>query len=233
MHHCARCGADMTRVRAVRDAVYGLAVVRCPACGLGAVRRRHPVLVWTRRVCRLVPVAWVLVAHALLMPIATFGYVGMAAVTSEEIMQLAWRRDGTLAPGVVGVFIDRAINHPEELFIHIGMACTAGLAGLWMGLFLHHWRRGALFGVWLAFELAYVGLDVLCARVSALAWFLKPVFGTPWAKTPLHGAMWAGVIAVSSLIVLVFAAIGGSAARGLQKRRSARWRRRLAKLRKG
>lgn len=232
MHHCARCGTDLTRRRALRDPIYSLPLVTCPSCGLTVARRKHPLPVWTRRVIRAVPVFLGLSAQIVLIPIVTLGFVRMAAVLADEIMLVGWSRDGTMNRDVLAAFSDRYLDHPEDLAGFIGMACIAGLAGVWIGLLMRHWKRGPLLASWLALVLAYVALDVFRARSPALAWFFAPMLGEPWAKTPLHGAVWTFVILASLPVTLLAAAVGNAAGRGLERRRSTRRRKMLARLRK-
>lgn len=231
MHHCGRCGTDLTRLRAVRDPVYGLPLVRCPSCGLTVARRKHPLPVWTRRVWRAFPALFVVVVQAILIPIVTMGFVGMSAVMAEEIMIVGFRRDGTMQPDFLGAFLDRYADRPEEMGALIATCCIAGLVGVWMSLLMRHWRRWGIAAAWLAFVLGYVGLDVLRAHHSGVKWFFDPMLGEPWAKTPLHGALRAIMVLASLPLVLALSSIGGATVRALDSRRSARRRKRLAKLR--
>jgi len=231
MHHCGRCGTDLTRLRAVRDPVYGLPLVRCPSCGLTIARRRHPAPVWTRRVLRAIPVFLVLLAQAIIIPIVTMGFLGMAALLADEIVMIGWSRDGTLRPDSFYALLDRYAEYPEEMGALIGMICIAGLVGVWMGLFMRHWKRWALFAAWMAFVLGYIGLDVLRAQWSGPRWFFAPLLGEPWAKTPLQGAMWVIVVLASLPITFALMAFGGAVARALNRRRIARRKKMLVRLR--
>lgn len=231
MHHCGRCGTDLTRSRAVRDLIYSLPLVRCPSCGLTVARRKHPLPVWTRRVCRAVPALFVVVVQAFLIPIVTIGFLAMSAALADEIIMIGYRRDGTMQPDFLGAFIERYADHPEDLVAIIAMCCIAGLVGVWMSLLMRHWRRWGIAAAWLAFVLGYIGLDVLRAHHSGVKWFFEPMLGEPWAKTPLHGALWVIVVLASLPLILALMSIGGATARALDRRRSARLRKKLTKLR--
>lgn len=231
MHHCGRCGTDLTRLRAVRDPVYGLPLVRCPSCGMTLARRKHPLPVWTRRVCRTIPVFFVLLAQAFIIPIVTMGFVGMSAVMMDEIMMIGFRRDGTMQRDFLGAFIERYSDRPDEMGAVIGMACIAGLVGVWMGLFMRHWKRGVILAAWLLPVLGYIGLDVLRAGMPGVRWFFAPMLGEPWIKTPAHAKVWVIVVLASLPLVLALSSIGGAVGRAMDRRRFARRKRKLAKLR--
>lgn len=231
MHHCGRCGTDLTRLRAVRDPVYGLPLVRCPSCGMTLVRRKHPLPVWTRRICRAIPVFFVLLAQAFILPIVAMGFVGMSAAMAEEIMIVGFRRDGTMQPDFLGAFLERYADRPEEMGALIAMCCIAGLVGVWMGLFMRHWKRGVILAVWLLLVLGYIGLDALRAGQPSVKWFFDPMLGEPWIKTPAHAKVWVTVVLASLPLVLALSSIGGAVARAMDRRRFARRKKKLAKLR--
>jgi hypothetical protein len=52
-HLCDWCGLELSRVSSVYDRELALRVVMCPGCGRGAVRRRHPLPAFFRRMVRL------------------------------------------------------------------------------------------------------------------------------------------------------------------------------------
>lgn len=231
VHHCGRCGTDLTRVRAVRDPIYALPLVRCPACGMTVARWKHPLPLWKHRVCRAIPAILVLLVQAILAPIVTVVFLVLSALMAEEIMIVGFRRDGRVQADVLGAFIERYATQPWELGTPIAMLCVAAVAGAWIGGLMRHCRRWVVMAGWLAFVLGYVGLDTLRASVSWMKWFFQPLLGDPWAQTPLHSALWAIVVVALFPVVLAATLAAGGVARAMSRRRAERRKRYMARRR--
>lgn len=113
----------------------------------------------------------------------------------------------------------------------IAMLCMAAVVGVWIGVLMSHCRRRVVMAGWLALVLGYVGLDTLRASVPWVKWFFQPLLGEPWAKTPLHGSLWAGVVVASLPVVLAATFAAGGVARAVSRRRAERRKKYMARRR--
>lgn len=134
-HTCARCGFDLSRLRAPVEPIYGLPVVVCPLCREAVVRRLHPVQArWRQARAALVSIV-VLGATVVVAAIFAGLLIGLSVGLRVVIVR-------ALSRGEV-VWLD------EEVILIGGLWCGAAvLAGAWLGVMLPHWRWWAILPLW-------------------------------------------------------------------------------------
>src|SRR5215468_10779691 len=84
-HVCPCCGTDLARIRALRDAVYGLPIVVCGGCGSAWVRRRHPMTAQWRRVARIGMAIATLMSQLLLIAAGTAAIATLIAIVERDL----------------------------------------------------------------------------------------------------------------------------------------------------
>lgn len=132
-HHCGRCGDDLTRVRALREPVYGLPLVRCGACGLAVVRRRHPI----ERV-----------VHGLRVADLALGLFATQLIACALATALA-----CICSAVASRFLPGSVRFDAESVRPAAAFCVLGAiaVGAWLGLAFTHlrlWLVASLVVLW-------------------------------------------------------------------------------------
>ena len=154
-HLCSSCGYDLAWHRAVREPIYGLAVVRCPECGRVSVRERHPTVrrwrqtIWVLTAVRAL-IAQALMAAALLLW-SSFACVWLAMTVEDD----GWWAVVDPSASIRGYDFG-GLNAGTISFVGISM-----VAGLWLTVGLAHWRRWAAWGTWGGLLAVVLSLDVV------------------------------------------------------------------------
>lgn len=159
-HTCASCGAELCRIRALPDPVYGLPIVVCPRCGTACVRRRHPVPARWREAVRVfaslrwlgmqvVLLALLVVVFAVYVHSLRQDYTGFKPALSEWLS----KRDAESSRWLV-----RSFWREGTVWSVAGWLMFATGIGVWLTAGLAHWRWWCALLAWLALELCAVSV---------------------------------------------------------------------------
>jgi len=194
-HICQGCGAELARVRAPLDPVYGLRVVVCPRCAAACVRRLPGAS--RKRVLRLVDAVSGLLVNALAGALLLLWSVGVVLGLARTLDRAGEGPLGALQlRDAAGRWID------ERVVLTAALAVLSVAAGAWLASGLAHWRRWLAFVAWTAALVAAVSIGPLVFALRAAAALLMlgstPRYGGPglelWAT---RMGLVAGALAVA------------------------------------
>jgi len=156
-HICPGCGFDLARIRPVRDADLGVAVVTCLGCGRASVRRRHPMQARWRRARRTLWALFLLgVQLGLLTVFTVLTFVAMEHMVEEML------------PRFGDYHLASVLAIPVVVPILLGAWLTAGLP---------HWNRLAAYGAWVGWMVALLVIGALFISIDdyvGVAWIARP-----------------------------------------------------------
>lgn len=209
-HICQGCGAELARVRAPADPVYGLRVVVCPRCGAACVRRLLGEK--RKRVLRLLDAVSGLLVNALAGALLLLWSAGAVLGLARLLDRAGQGPLGALQlRDAAGRWID------ERVVLTAALAALSVAAGAWLTCGLAHWRRWLAFAAWTAALVAGASVEPIAHALRAAA--ALPTLGS----APRYGgpglALWAtrmGLVAGAVAVALVAGLPLGLALRRLE-----------------
>jgi hypothetical protein len=153
-HVCTSCGHSLTRVRAVLDRDYKLPIVKCPACNVSCVRRRHPFVTRSRAFLRFRRSIHQLVAMPILLGSLLGGSIWASLVVLDLLraVETDWIAliPDLLSGRAFGWSLPEWMRGSGETLSPLVLGFTNLGAGAIAGFGLTHWRRALLPVAWLA-----------------------------------------------------------------------------------
>ena len=216
VHTCARCGLDLSKIRAVIDPIYGLPLVTCTRCDRTCARRRPMMITAWRTVCRRTRAVSLLIAQMFAAFILMLGLSGASRLAVDEVRGL-----GQMPVGNAAGLFDRI----EQIAYLVNWPMWCIFAGAWLTSALGHWRRRVLWPVFIVcLTLLTVEQGVVTGRLTGER--IGPAYALARLPDNLLG------IAMTLVLVAVGVPIGTGLRAMYRKGASQKFRRRRAKLRR-
>jgi hypothetical protein len=222
----------LARIRALRDAVYGLPIVVCDRCGSAWVRRRHPIVSEWRRCSRITAAAALIVGQFLVIGIGTAVIARLVVLTEHGLLVVD---SGFLTAGRALIASpETAVGdwmHREGRFMFLLLGVCSFLAGSWLIATLGHWRVAMLLAAWWMLLSLFQSIEMIGNGWDWLLWRFggPPPHPTVWVEEwtqRLVGASACALIAGASAPLAILVRRAGP-------RLTARWRaKRRARIRK-
>ncbi len=222
-HVCLGCGADLARIRVIRDPHYRLPIVICPDCGEACVRRVDPILQRWRTFQPLAAALCALFVQVLIV----FLLAPATALVIDAVPDLFPVR-------ISGNVFDLLYNQPITAMV-VGVTLPV-LTGIWMATGLGHWRPWLARAVWGLLIAGLLSWDMLWRAFETIGNRLGIVSGVG-AEAHLQLAFYDWILRVFILFVFLMLTFGGSPLGAVllkihARRRTRRWNRRRARLRR-
>ena len=222
-HVCLGCGADLARIRVIRDPHYRLPIVTCPDCGEACVRRVDPIL---QRWRAFQPIALALCALFVQLLIV----LSLAPATVLVIDAVP----DLLPVRISGNVFDLLYDQSFAVMV-IGVTLPV-LTGVWMTTGLGHWRPWLARAVWGLLIAGLLSWDMLRLASETIGNELGIVPGIG-AKAHLKLAFYDWILRIVVLFVFLMMTFAGSPLGAVllkihARRQSRRWSRRRARLRR-
>ena len=222
-HVCLGCGADLARIRVIRDPHYRLPIVTCPGCGEACVRRLDPILQRWRAFQSLAEALCALMVQVLIVLLLAPATAGVVDVVPD------------LLPVVISGDLFDLLYGQSLAALVIGVTLPV-LTGVWMTTGLGHWRPWLARAVWGLLIAALLSWDMLRLASETIGNELGIVSGIG-AKAHLKLAFYDWILRVVVLFVFLMMTFAGSPLGAVllkihARRQSRRWSRRRARLRR-
>ena len=222
-HVCLGCGADLARTHVIRDPHYRLPIVICPGCGEACVRRVDPILQRWRAFQLLAAALCALLVQVLIV----FLLAPATALVIDAVPDL-------LPVRIPGNVFDLLYNQSFAAMV-VGVTLPV-LTGVWMATGLGHWRPWLARAVWGLIITALLSWDMLRLAFETIGNRLGIVSGVG-AEAHLQLAFYDWLLRVLVLFVFLMLTFAGSPLGAVllkihARRRTRRWSRRRARLRR-
>ena len=222
-HVCLGCGADLARIRVIRDPHYRLPIVTCPGCGEACVRRLDPIL---QRWRSFQPLAVALCALSVQVLIV----LALATATVLVIDAVPDLLPVRISGNVFDLLYDQSFAA-----LVIGVTLPV-LTGVWMTIGLGHWRPWLARAGWGLLIAGLLSWDMLWLAFETIGNRLGIVSGVG-AEAHLQLAFYDWILRVFILFVFLMLTFAGSPLGAVllkihARRQSRRWNRRRARLRR-
>ncbi len=222
-HVCLSCGADLARIRVIRDPHYRLPIVICPDCGEACVRRVDPILQrW--RAAQPVAVAMCILLLQVLIVLSLATATVLVVDVVPDILPVR------ISGNVFDILYDQSLAA-----MVVGVTLPV-LTGVWMTAGLGHWRPWLARAVWGLLIAGLLSWDVLQLAFETIGNELGIVSGIG-AEAHLKLAFYDWLLRVVVLFVFLMLTFVGSPLGAVllkvhARRRRRRWSRRRARLRR-
>ena len=222
-HVCLGCGVDLARTHVIRDPHYRLPIVTCPGCGEVCVRRVDPIL---QRWRAFQPVAVALCA-LLVQVLIVLSLATATALVIDAVPDL-------LPVRISGNVFDLLYDQSFAAMV-VGVTLPV-LTGAWMATGLGHWRPWLARAAWGLLIAGLLSWDMLRLGYETIGSRLGIVSGVG-AEAQLQLAFADWILRVVVLFVFLMMTFAGSPLGAVllkihARRRTRRWSRRRARLRR-
>lgn len=222
-HVCLACGADLARIRVIRDPHYGLPIVTCPGCRQACVRRVDPIL---QRWRAFQPTAAALCA-LLVQLLVMFSLATATALVVDAVPDLFPVR---ISGNVFDLLYDQSFAA-----LVVGVTLPV-LTGVWMATGLGHWRPWLARAVWGLLIAGLLSWDMLRLAFETIGNRLGIVSGVG-AEAHLQLAFYDWLLRILVLFAFLMLTFAGSPLGAVllkvhARRRTRRWSRRRARVRR-
>ncbi len=222
-HVCLGCGADLARIRVIRDPHYRLPIVICPDCGGACVRRVDPILQRWRAFQSLAAALCALLVQVLIVLL-------LAPATALVIDAVPDLFPVRISGNVFDLLYDQSI---EAMVVCVTLPL---LTGVWMTTGLGHWRPWLARAVWGLIIAALLSWDMLRLAFGTLGNRLG-IVSAVGDEAFLRLAFYDWILRLFVLFVFLMLTFVGSPFGGVllkihARRRTRRWNRRRERLRR-